>query len=150
MPPRPTLPIDARLDELLALVAKDGGAVLVAEPGAGKTTRVPAALLRSRGRSATDGEVWVVEPRRLAARMAAVRVAEELGTPVGGEVGYTVRFEDRTSCALVVPVLWRSGSGVESFLEEPDANALRAADFLQRSRSPGPTLHHLGEQCKPN
>ena len=63
--------------------------MLQAEPGAGKTTRVPAAAL-----SAGLGPVVVLEPRRLAARMAARRVAEELGEPLGESVGYRVRFED--------------------------------------------------------
>jgi ATP-dependent helicase HrpB len=62
---------------------------LQAEPGAGKTTRVPAAAL-----TAGLGPVFVLEPRRLAARMAARRVAEEMGERLGETVGYRVRFED--------------------------------------------------------
>jgi len=63
--------------------------VLVAEPGSGKTTRVPPALLGS-----VSGEVVVLEPRRIAARLAARRVAWELGEPVGETVGYQIRFEE--------------------------------------------------------
>jgi ATP-dependent helicase HrpB len=66
-----------------------GNLVIEAPPGAGKTTRVPPALI-ARGR----GEVLVLEPRRLAARLAARRVASELGERVGETVGYQVRFED--------------------------------------------------------
>ncbi|MBI5500579.1 MAG: ATP-dependent helicase HrpB [Deltaproteobacteria bacterium] len=73
----------------------EGRLVLVAEPGAGKTTRVPRALLDAG--LAGDGEIVVLEPRRLAARMAARRVAEELGEPVGERVGWQVRFEDVSS-----------------------------------------------------
>lgn len=62
--------------------------VLEAPPGAGKTTRVPPALLT------LGGDVLVLEPRRLAARMAARRVAQELGEPIGETVGYQVRFEE--------------------------------------------------------
>ncbi len=62
--------------------------LLQAEPGAGKTTRVPPALLQSGKRP-----VYVLEPRRLAARLAAVRVAKELGVPLGDTVGYQIRFE---------------------------------------------------------
>ena len=80
------LPIDALLPRI---VAASGNLVIEAPPGAGKTTRVPPALL-SRGR----GEVLVLEPRRLAVRMAARRVASELGERVGETVGYQVRFED--------------------------------------------------------
>ncbi len=63
--------------------------LLQAEPGAGKTTRVPAAALK-----AVLGPVFVLEPRRLAARMAARRVADEMGEGLGETVGYRVRFED--------------------------------------------------------
>ncbi len=67
--------------------------VLGAPPGAGKTTRVPRALLDS----GFPGEIVVLEPRRLAARLAARRVAEELGERLGETVGFTVRFEDTSS-----------------------------------------------------
>ncbi|MBI5486828.1 MAG: ATP-dependent helicase HrpB [Deltaproteobacteria bacterium] len=89
------LPIDAALPDLVRRMRDDGRLVLVAEPGAGKTTRVPRALLDAG--LAGDGEIVVLEPRRLAARMAARRVAEELGEPVGERVGWQVRFEDVTS-----------------------------------------------------
>jgi ATP-dependent helicase HrpB len=80
------LPIDALLPRI---VEAPGNLVIEAPPGAGKTTRVPPALL-DRGR----GEVLVLEPRRLAVRMAARRVGSELGERVGETVGYNVRFED--------------------------------------------------------
>ncbi|MCC7440271.1 MAG: ATP-dependent helicase HrpB [Bdellovibrionales bacterium] len=85
------LPIDARLPEALAFLAKQGCLVLQAEPGAGKTTRLPAALLEAPWRG--DREILVLEPRRLAAKLAAHRVAEELGEPPGERVGYQFRFE---------------------------------------------------------
>ncbi|MEA2698630.1 MAG: ATP-dependent helicase HrpB, partial [Myxococcales bacterium] len=66
--------------------------VIEAPPGAGKTTRVPPALLD--GGLAENGEILVLQPRRLAARLAAFRVAEEMSQAPGGTVGYTVRFED--------------------------------------------------------
>ena len=66
--------------------------VLVAEPGAGKTTRVPRALLDAG--FAREGEILVLQPRRIATRMAARRVAEELGEEVGASIGYVVRFEN--------------------------------------------------------
>src|SRR5512144_378884 len=80
------LPIDALLPRI---AETPGNLVIEAPPGAGKTTRVPPALL-ARGR----GEVLVLEPRRLAARMAARHVASERGERVGETVGYHVRFED--------------------------------------------------------
>jgi ATP-dependent helicase HrpB len=87
-----SLPIDARLPEIVSAVRDRGALVLVAEPGAGKTTRAPRALLEHG--LAEGGEILVLEPRRLAARLAAARVAEELGEKLGQRVGYTIRFED--------------------------------------------------------
>ncbi|MBN4049419.1 ATP-dependent RNA helicase, partial [bacterium AH-315-N03] len=86
------LPIDPYLAGIVEATLSSG-VVLVAEPGAGKTTRVPRALLDA----GVKGHVVVVEPRRLAARMAAARVAEELGEAVGERIGYAVRFDRKTS-----------------------------------------------------
>jgi ATP-dependent helicase HrpB len=82
------LPIDTFLPDIVQCIERNTITLLEAEPGAGKTTRVPPALLRSGERS-----VYVLEPRRLAARLAAARVAEELGERLGNTVGYQVRFE---------------------------------------------------------
>ena len=89
------LPIDPLLPEVVASLRAQPTLVLEAPPGAGKTTRVPRALLDAG--MAEHGEIVVLEPRRLAARMAARRVADELGEKVGGTVGYQVRFEDVSS-----------------------------------------------------
>jgi len=88
--PLAPLPIDPHLPAVCAALA-DGNLVLVAEPGAGKTTRVPPALVDAG--AGGGGRVVVLEPRRLAARAAARRVAHEMGTQVGGAVGYEVRFD---------------------------------------------------------
>ncbi len=88
VPSPQSLPIDALLPEILASLERSPNLVIEAEPGAGKTTRVPAALLRR-----VSGEVLVLEPRRIAARLAARRVAWELGEEIGRTVGYQVRFE---------------------------------------------------------
>jgi ATP-dependent helicase HrpB len=88
--PNATLPIDAILPEILASLQRGPNLVIEAQPGAGKTTRVPPAIL-----GIVPGEVMVLEPRRIAARMAARRVAAELGETVGESVGYQVRFEER-------------------------------------------------------
>ncbi len=87
--PAPNLPVDAVLSQIRFAVERGRNLVIEAQPGAGKTTRVPPALLES-----VPGEVLVLEPRRLPARMAARRVAEELGESVGETVGYQVRFEE--------------------------------------------------------
>jgi ATP-dependent helicase HrpB len=90
MPQPQPLPIDACLPAIAEAVASRGAVVVEAPPGAGKTTRVPRALLA--GDAA--GEIWVLEPRRLPARLAATRVAGEMGERVGQTVGYSVRFDE--------------------------------------------------------
>lgn len=82
------LPIDAVLPDLIAALSAHGRAVLMAPPGAGKTTRVPLALL-----PCVPGRILMLEPRRLAARAAAARMAETLGEPLGQRVGYRIRGE---------------------------------------------------------
>ena len=91
------LPIDPVLPDLLDSLVRNPNLVLTADPGAGKTTRVPRAMLD--GGLLGSGEAWILEPRRLAARLAAGRVAEELGEPLGGRAGYAVRFEAKVSKA---------------------------------------------------
>lgn len=94
------LPIDPLLPDLIAALAARGMAVLQAPPGAGKTTRVPLALLPH-----VPGRIVMLEPRRLAARAAAERMAETLGEAVGATVGYRIRGESRTSRATRVEVV---------------------------------------------
>jgi ATP-dependent helicase HrpB len=86
------LPIEPVLPAIRDAVRERGVLVLQAEPGAGKTTRVPTALLE-----VVPGEVLVLEPRRLAARLAARRVAEERGERLGETIGFQVRFEQQVS-----------------------------------------------------
>ncbi|MBA3821806.1 MAG: ATP-dependent RNA helicase, partial [Deltaproteobacteria bacterium] len=90
------LPIDDVLPQVVAAVRDRRVAVLVAPPGAGKTTRVPGALLDA---GAITGEIIVLQPRRLAARLAATRVASERGGALGAEVGYEIRFDRKVSGA---------------------------------------------------
>jgi ATP-dependent helicase HrpB len=87
--PKASLPVDTILPEILESLKRSPNLVVEAPPGAGKTTRVPPALL-----GISRGEVVVLEPRRIAARLAARRVAWELGEEVGQTVGYQVRFEE--------------------------------------------------------
>ncbi len=89
-----SLPIDAVLPEVLAAVADPTNVILKAPPGAGKTTGVPLALLRW---GQVEGQIWIAQPRRLAARAASARIADGCQTKVGEEVGYQVRFEKRWS-----------------------------------------------------
>ena len=86
------LPIDAALPAILAAVRDHGAVVVQAEPGAGKTTRVPTALLDAQ---LFAGEAWVVQPRRMAAVLSARRVADERGERCGDVIGYSVRFDEQ-------------------------------------------------------
>ncbi len=87
------LPIETIRAQLIEGLGRDRNFVLQAEPGAGKTTRVP--LMLDEAGFTEDGEILVAQPRRLAARMAAGRVAEQLGEPVGQRCGYQVRFDSK-------------------------------------------------------
>ena len=98
------LPIDPMLGEIVSTVSRSPITLLQAEPGAGKTTRVPAALLTQGFRG-----IYVLEPRRLAARLAARRVSGEWGEPLGETIGYKVRFEEIGSPATR---LWFVTEGV--------------------------------------
>jgi ATP-dependent helicase HrpB len=94
------LPVAEILPELLATLQAGQNAVLVAPPGAGKTTLVPLAAL-----AAGLGKILLLEPRRLAARAAAMRMAETLGEPVGQRVGFRTRLESAVSAVTVVEVI---------------------------------------------
>lgn len=96
------LPIEDVIPELLATLKSQGVAVLQAPPGAGKTTRVPLALLEA---GAILGRLVMLEPRRLAARAAAERMAETLGEEVGQTVGYRMRGDSKTSKATRIEVV---------------------------------------------
>ncbi len=85
---QPPLPVDPYLDSILALVRAEKRAVVVAPPGAGKTTRIPPAL-------SALGRTIVLQPRRVAARALARRIADERGWTLGEEVGWQIRFERR-------------------------------------------------------
>lgn len=85
---RPPLPIDAHVETVREALRTARAAVLIAPPGSGKTTRVPPALT-------AEGPVFLLQPRRVAARSIARRIADEQGWTLGGEVGWQVRFERR-------------------------------------------------------
>src|SRR6266567_2016484 len=89
------LPIDDALGRLTEALRGNNATVLVAPPGAGKTTRVPLVLLDEPW--AAGKKILVLEPRRLAARAAAARMASTIGEPVGDTVGLRVRFGSKVS-----------------------------------------------------
>ncbi|RDI46424.1 ATP-dependent helicase HrpB [Nocardia mexicana] len=114
LPELPDLPVRAVLDEVVGTLAERGTAVLVAPPGTGKTTLVPLAL-----GAGGQGRVLVAEPRRLAARAAAARMAALLGEPVGATVGYSVRGDRRVGRETRIEVV-TSGLLVRRLQSDPE------------------------------
>ena len=112
----PDLPVTTCLPELLAVLGAQPNAVLVAPPGAGKTTTVPLAL---RHAAPMDrGRILMLEPRRLAARAAASRMASLIGEPVGRTVGFRTRLESAVSAATRIEVV-TTGLLVRRLLGDP-------------------------------
>jgi ATP-dependent helicase HrpB len=127
------LPIDAVLDELSRTLEGHNAAVLVAPPGAGKTTRVPLALLDAPW--AKGKKIIVLEPRRIAARASAERMAKTLGERTGETVGYRVRFGSRVSRATRIEVV-TEGIFSRQILDDPELNGVAAVlfdEFHERS-----------------
>src|SRR5450432_2254254 len=87
------LPIDSFLPEILESLRESRAVVIVAEPGAGKTTRVPPAILRANLLTKENPKLVMLQPRRVAARAAAMRIAAENNWRIGEEVGWHVRFD---------------------------------------------------------
>ena len=112
------LPIDDVLPEVIAALRRQSSIVLRAPTGAGKTTRVPPALLDA---GLTSERIIVLEPRRLAARAAARRMAHERGQAIGGDVGYHVRFDrqvgPRTRIVVMTPGILLRALQDDPFLE---------------------------------
>lgn len=102
-PPAQPLPIDAVLPDLCSALERHNRCLLVASPGAGKTTRAPLALLERTALS--QGRWLLLEPRRVAARLAAARMAEQLGEPLGQTVGFRVRGEQKVSATTRLEVV---------------------------------------------
>ena len=126
--PLDPLPIDGHVDAVLAAVRRHRAAVVVAPPGAGKTTRLPPAL-------AEDGPVLVLQPRRVAARAIARRIAEERGWTLGQEVGWHVRFERRFTAATRI-VLATEGILTGRLVDDPLLSGVRTVvldEFHERS-----------------
>lgn len=119
------LPIDTALPELVAALRDKGRAVLQAPPGAGKTTRVPLAMLEA---GLTTGRIVMLEPRRLAARAAAERMAETLGEKPGQTVGYRIRGEAKVSRSTRIEVV-TEGILTRMLQSDPDLPGIGAVIF---------------------
>lgn len=126
------LPIDAALPALLSALRDAGRAVLQAPPGAGKTTRVPLALLEA---GLAPGRIVMLEPRRLAARAAAERMAETLAEPLGRTVGYRIRGEAKVSALTRIEVV-TEGILTRMLQSDPELTGIGAVlfdEFHERS-----------------
>ena len=129
----PDLPVTEALPALLAALENGRSAVLVAPPGAGKTTLVPLALLDAPW--VGTGKILLLEPRRLAARAAARRMASLLGEEPGGTVGYAMRMENRTSAKTRILVV-TEGILARMILDDPELPGVGAVlfdEFHERS-----------------
>ncbi|WP_033073162.1 ATP-dependent helicase HrpB [Sphingopyxis sp. MWB1] len=119
------LPIDAVLPDVAAALALKPNVVVVAPPGAGKTTRIAPALL---DQPWCRDAVWLLSPRRLSARAAAERIAEEMGTDIGETVGYATRLDskqsDKTRLLVMTPGLFRN-----RILADPELKGVSAVLF---------------------
>ena len=127
------LPIDAALPELTAALRSSNAAVLVAPPGAGKTTRVPLVLADEPW--AKDKKILVLEPRRLAARAAAEFMAATLRERVGDTVGLRVRFSSKVSRKTRIEVV-TEGVFTRLILDDPSLDGIAAVlfdEFHERS-----------------
>jgi len=129
----PPLPIDDALPRLTEALRAASAAVVVAPPGAGKTTRVPLVLAQEPW--AEGKKIIVLEPRRLAARAAAARMAATRGEPVGATVGYRVRFGSKISRATRIEVV-TEGVFTRMVLDDPSLDGVAAVlfdEFHERS-----------------
>jgi ATP-dependent helicase HrpB len=140
------------LPEIVDRLATSPSLVIEAPPGAGKTTRVPPALLKG---DLGRGTIVVLQPRRLPARLAAARVAEEMGEEVGGSVGYTIRFEDVGGPATRIRFM-TEGILLRRLLAEPDLPGVSAVlldEFHERHLASDlalALLAHLQQRSRPD
>ncbi len=121
----PDLPIHSVLPELLGVVRQQTGAVLVAPPGAGKTTAVAPALL---GEDWCTGTIILTSPRRVAARAAAERMAQMLGEKPGETIGYLTRLDSKRSAKTRVLVVTEA-IFVNTILADPELTGISAVLF---------------------
>ena len=126
LPYFPDLPVKLVLHELDQAMDTSSSAVLVAPPGAGKTTLVPLHFLASNWRN--QGMIILLEPRRLAARAAAERMADLLGEEVGKTVGYRMRMDSKHSKATKILVV-TEGVFTRMILENPELGGVAAIIF---------------------
>ena len=143
---RESLPVDGHIDQILDSVAKHGIVAVEAPPGTGKTTRVAPALMKlgertnsserlGSGKLGIGKKTYLVQPRRLAARAVAERIASEDGTQVGERIGYSVRFDHRVSKQTEL-IVATEGVLIRKLLSDPtlqDVGVVILDEFHERS-----------------
>ena len=143
-----SFPIDALLHELCARLHSSGTLILKAPPGAGKTTRVPLALIGELVNAPrVEGRVLLIEPRRLATKAAATRLAASICEPVGQRVGYSVRNEQKRSDATTIEVI-TDGLFLRRLQSQPDLPGVDIVifdEFHERRRDSDVALALLRE-----
>lgn len=120
-----TLPIESILPRLISAIRSSNHAVLQAPPGAGKTTRVPLALLDAK---LFDGKIIMLEPRRLAARAAAERLAYQLKEPTGKTIGYAMRGAHKTTKSTKIDIV-TEGILTRMIQSDPELNGVSCIIF---------------------
>src|SRR6266850_6471869 len=120
------LPIYEIENELISTLQKSRRLVLQAPTGSGKSTQVPQMLLKHG--LLGSGQVVILQPRRLAARLLAARVAKELGVELGAQVGYQVRFENKTGAATRIK-FETEGILLRQMIQDPALSGIQALIF---------------------
>ena len=123
-----TLPIDARITEIQKSVDEFSSVIILAEPGAGKSTRVPPAILG-------NARWLMLQPRRWAAKQVAKRIAEEQGVELGQEIGYQVRFDSKTSSKTQLTIL-TEGILLRKLVQDPELSGIQGVildEFHERN-----------------
>lgn len=122
------LPISDVIPEIVSALSEHSAVIVVAEPGAGKTTRVPPAILEQVAISSSNGQIILLQPRRIAARAAAFRISNEMGTTLGDEVGFQVRHESRASSKTKILVC-TEGVFLRKLQEDPTLSNMSVIIF---------------------
>ena len=139
------LPIYEIERDIIARLKTARRLILSAPTGSGKSTQVPQMLLRHG--LLGNGQVVILQPRRLATRLLASRVAQELGVQLGREVGYQIRFENVTSPQTKIR-FETEGVLLRQMIDDPKLRGVSVPDLRRISRTPSLRRHHAGARAR--